>query len=275
MDMRVDFHMHSTFSDGIETPEQLLTHAIEQGISYMALTDHDEIDGCRVMKAIKQDQVQIITGCEFSSDFRGKDVHILGYDFDPNNKPLRDFLAYFKEKRYERVIKMIELCQANEFMITLEELKSKFPDTEAYGRPHIAQLLIEHGYAQNVQDAFDHILNAKGPCYVPKVKLKVPDVLDIIHQAAGLAILAHPILIRNDTWVEELLDYDFDGIEVYHSKHNTEAEERYLAMAKERHLLVSGGSDYHGINGRTPYHLGEYVVDSEKFNLFMKAIKAY
>ena len=102
MDMRVDFHMHSTFSDGIETPEQLLTHAIEQGISYMALTDHDEIDGCRVMKAIKQDQVQIITGCEFSSDFRGKDVHILGYDFDPNNKPLRDFLAYFKEKRYER-----------------------------------------------------------------------------------------------------------------------------------------------------------------------------
>ena len=70
MDMRVDFHMHSTFSDGIETPEQLLTHAIEQGISYMALTDHDEIDGCRVMKAIKQDQVQIITGCEFSSDFR-------------------------------------------------------------------------------------------------------------------------------------------------------------------------------------------------------------
>ena len=111
MDMRVDFHMHSTFSDGIETPEQLLTHAIEQGISYMALTDHDEIDGCRVMKAIKQDQVQIITGCEFSSDFRGKDVHILGYDFDPNNKPLRDFLAYFKEKHPGERCSLDALCE--------------------------------------------------------------------------------------------------------------------------------------------------------------------
>ena len=270
--MRVDFHMHSTFSDGVETPEQLLQHAVESDLKMIALTDHDEIAGIDKMLDIES-PIQIITGCEFSAHYKGKDIHILGYGFNHHDEGLNKFIAFFKEKRESRIKEIISRCISHGYNISFTELEALYPNTKSYGRPHVARLLIDHGYAKDVQEVFDSILNSKSPCYIPKVKLEVSEILDIIHNANGLAVLAHPKLVRNDDYVTELLNYGFDGVEVYHSKHDQEDEQKYLAMAKERNLFITGGSDYHGIPNRYPYHIGEYVVDSHLVNQFIERIR--
>ena len=170
--MRVDFHMHSTFSDGVETPEQLLQHAIEADLKMIALTDHDEIAGIDVMLQ-NNSSIQIITGCEFSGHYKGKDIHILGYGFNHHDEGLRKFIEFFKEKRESRIKEIISRCIAHGYDISFSELQNLYPNTKSYGRPHVARLLIDHGYAKDVQDVFDGILNSKSPCYIPKVKLEI------------------------------------------------------------------------------------------------------
>lgn len=269
--MLVDFHMHSTFSDGVETPQSLLQHAMEHNISIMALTDHDEIDG--IDELLSQPSiVKIITGCEFSGHYKGKDIHILGYNFDRRHRELCEFIDFFKNKRKSRIIEIINRCNEHGYHISFEELQKLYPHTKAYGRPHVAQLLINHGYATDVQTVFSTILSSKSPCYVPKVKLSVPEIIDIIHNANGLAIMAHPKLINNDTYVEELLEFDFDGVEVYHSKHTKDDIDKYLTLANQRSLVVTGGSDYHGIPNRYPHFLGEFTVRSEQLTDFLGRI---
>ncbi len=129
-------------------------------------------------------------------------------------------LRSLKGKREERVDEMIRRCNSEGYHITKEELIKQFPDTKAYGRPHIGKLLIDGGYAKDVNEVFRGILHKNSPCYVPKVKVEVPYIIDIIHKAGGLAVMAHPKLVSSDEYVLEMLDYNFDGMEVYHSKHN-------------------------------------------------------
>lgn len=272
--MYVDFHMHSTFSDGVETPQALLSHAREKGLTYMALTDHDEINGVKELLAIPQQDVHVISGCEFSAAFHGKDVHILGYDFDVNHRGLNDFIDYFKQKRWDRIVEIIARCNEAGYAISMEQLEADFPNTKAYGRPHVAHLLIEKGYVRDLGEAFATVLSAKSSCYVPKVKVQPFEVVHMIHEAGGLAVLAHPLLVRSDDDVETLLALPFDGVEVYHSKQGPQEEEIYRHMAEQRHLLITGGSDYHGIAGRYPYYLGEYVVTQNKVQSFIDAIEA-
>ena len=225
--MLVDFHMHSVFSDGVETPKELLRHALDCNVSMMALTDHDEIDGIQALRAAQKEldpneSIKIVNGCEFSADYKDKSIHILGYCFDETNRELNDFITFFKRKREERIDEIIRRCNNEGYHITKEELIKQFPDTKAYGRPHIGKLLIDGGYAKDINDVFKGILRKGSPCYVPKVKVEVQHIIDIIHKAGGLAVMAHPKLVTSDEYVLEMLDYDFDGMEVYHSKHNDE-----------------------------------------------------
>ena len=266
--MLVDFHMHSIYSDGVKSPEGLLRHAIDCNLSMMALTDHDEINGIKALRTA-QDQldpektIKIINGCEFSADYKDKSIHILGYRFDETNKELRDFIEYFKSKREERIDEIIRRCNNAGYFISKDELLKKFPKTQAYGRPHIGQLLIDGGYAKDINDVFKDILRKDSPCYVPKVKIEVPYIIDIIHKAGGLAVMAHPKLVSSDEYVVEMLAYDFDGMEVYHTKHNDDDVKRYKALATKHNLFITGGSDYHGIPGKAPDKFGDYLVSSE------------
>lgn len=260
--MLVDFHMHSIYSDGVKSPEELLRHALDCNLSMMALTDHDEIDGIKALR-IAQEQldpkgtIKIINGCEFSADYKDKSIHILGYHFDETNKELRDFIKYFKSKREERIDEIIKRCNNVGYFISKDDLLKKFPKTQAYGRPHIGQLLIDGGYAKDINDVFKGILRKDSPCYVPKVKVEVPYIIDIIHKAGGLAVMAHPKLVSSDEYVVEMLAYDFDGMEVYHTKHNADDVKRYKALATKYNLFITGGSDYHGIPGKAPDKFGE------------------
>ena len=275
--MLVDFHMHSIYSDGVKSPEGLLRHAIDCNLSMMALTDHDEINGIKALRTA-QDQldpektIKIINGCEFSADYKDKSIHILGYRFDETNKELRDFIEYFKSKREERIDEIIRRCNNAGYFISKDELLKKFPKTQAYGRPHIGQLLIDGGYAKDINDVFKDILRKDSPCYVPKVKIEAPYIIDIIHKAGGLAVMAHPKLVTSDEYVVEMLAYDFDGMEVYHTKHNDDDVKRYKALAKEHNLFITGGSDYHGIPGKAPDQFGDYLVSAEDVSEFISLL---
>ena len=275
--MLVDFHMHSIYSDGVKSPEGLLRHAIDCNLSMMALTDHDEINGIKALRTA-QDQldpektIKIINGCEFSADYKDKSIHILGYRFDETNKELRDFIEYFKSKREERIDEIIRRCNNAGYFISKDELLKKFPKTQAYGRPHIGQLLIDGGYAKDINDVFKDILRKDSPCYVPKVKIEVPYIIDIIHKAGGLAVMAHPKLVSSDEYVVEMLAYDFDGMEVYHTKHNDDDVKRYKALATKHNLFITGGSDYHGIPGKKPDNFGDYLVSSQDVSEFISLL---
>ena len=275
--MLVDFHMHSIYSDGVKSPEGLLRHAIDCNLSMMALTDHDEINGIKALRTA-QDQldpektIKIINGCEFSADYKDKSIHILGYRFDETNKELRDFIEYFKSKREERIDEIIRRCNNVGYFISKDELLKKFPKTQAYGRPHIGQLLIDGGYAKDINDVFKGILRKDSPCYVPKVKVEVPYIIDIIHKAGGLAVMAHPKLVCSDEYVVEMLAHDFDGMEVYHTKHNDDDVKRYKALATKHNLFITGGSDYHGIPGKAPDKFGDYLVSSENVSEFISLL---
>ena len=275
--MLVDFHMHSIYSDGVKSPEELLRHALDCNLSMMALTDHDEIDGIKALRTAQEQldsekTIKIINGCEFSADYKDKSIHILGYRFDETNKELRDFIKYFKSKREERIDEIIKRCNNVGYFISKDELLKKFPKTQAYGRPHIGQLLIDGGYAKDINDVFKDILRKDSPCYVPKVKIEVPYIIDIIHKAGGLAVMAHPKLVTSDEYVVEMLVYDFDGMEVYHTKHNDDDVKRYKALAKEHNLFITGGSDYHGIPGKAPDQFGDYLVSAEDVSEFISLL---
>jgi len=275
--MLVDFHMHSVYSDGIKTPKELLRHALDCNVSMMALTDHDEIDGIKALRTAQleldpNETIKIINGCEFSADYKDKSIHILGYCFDENNEELNDFITFFKRKREERIDEIIRRCIIEGYYITKEDLIKQFPDTKAYGRPHIGTLLINGGYAKDVNEVFRGILRKDSPCYVPKVKVEVPYIIDIIHKAGGLAVMAHPKLVSSDEYVVEMLAYDFDGMEVYHTKHNADDVKRYKALATEHNLFITGGSDYHGIPGKAPDKFGDYLVSSENVSEFISLL---
>jgi len=275
--MLVDFHMHSIYSDGVKSPEELLRHALDCNLSMMALTDHDEIDGIKILRTAQEQldpekTIKFINGCEFSADYKDKSIHILGYRFDETNKELRDFIEYFKSKREERIDEIIRRCNNAGYFISKDELLKKFPKTQAYGRPHIGQLLIDGGYAKDINDVFKDILRKDSPCYVPKVKIEVPYIIDIIHKAGGLAVMAHPKLVSSDKYVVEMLAYDFDGMEVYHTKHNDDDVKRYKALATKHNLFITGGSDYHGIPGKAPDKFGDYLVSSENVSEFISLL---
>ena len=275
--MLVDFHMHSIYSDGVKSPEGLLRHAIDCNLSMMALTDHDEIDGIKALRTAQEQldpekTIKIINGCEFSADYKDKSIHILGYRFDETNKELRDFIKYFKSKREERIDEIIRRCNNVGYFISKDELLKKFPKTQAYGRPHIGQLLIDGGYAKDINDVFKGILRKDSPCYVPKVKIEVPYIIDIIHKAGGLAVMAHPKLVSSDEYVVEMLAYDFDGMEVYHTKHKDDDVKRYKTLATKHNLFITGGSDYHGIPGKAPDKFGDYLVSSENVSEFISLL---
>ncbi|WP_295788735.1 PHP domain-containing protein [uncultured Veillonella sp.] len=270
--MLVDFHMHSTSSDGVMLPKDLRAANAAAGIKIMALTDHDTIDGSFDLIQDPISDIQVIRGCEFSSTYNNKDVHILSYDFDYANKEIKEYVDFFKESRESRIFRMIDRCKENGYDVSREELEDLFPHANSLGRPHLSQLLIKKGYVSTVSEAFNTILSRKSPCYVPKFKAEPEDVIDLIHRAGGVAVMAHPILLNSDEDVVDLLALPFDGIEVYHPLHSEEDSKRYRQIALDHNKLITGGSDYHGIPNKIPYNIGDYLIQSEDVAEFIKLV---
>ncbi|SUP41158.1 PHP domain-containing protein [Veillonella criceti] len=272
--MLVDFHMHSTASDGVMRPLDLREANKAAQIKLMALTDHDTIEGSLELLRQPDPSITVIPGCEFSSTYHNGDVHILGYAFDYTNKELLEYVAFFKESRQTRIFKMTDLCKKNGYDISVDELKAMFPHANSLGRPHLSQLLIAKGYCKTVSEAFNTILHRTSPCYVPKFKAEPSDVIDLIHRANGLAVMAHPVLIRAEEDVHELLELPFDGIEVYHVKQSAADSAKYRKLAIKHKLFITGGSDYHGIPKKEPLAIGDYLIQSDDVAEFLHVLRS-
>lgn len=242
MTFRADLHAHTTCSDGTLTPVELVEHAVAIGLKGLSITDHDTITAYETaIPKAKELGLLLGTGVEFSSSYKNINVHILGYNYRSDSPEIAAFCQRHQERRIKRNRAILEKLAHLNMPIEEMELKGK-----TIGRPHIAQLMIQKGYVRSIKEAFNHYLGDNKCCYVANSPFSVEETVSILHQAGGKAFIAHPHLMSDGRFVKELLQFSLDGIECYYSRCHLEREKRWIKIAQDKGLLISGGSDFHG-----------------------------
>lgn len=250
----IDLHTHSTCSDGTFRPAALVREARAAGVTHLALTDHDTVEGVdEAARAAEEAGMAFLSGVEISAEFQPGTLHILGYGLDPQNERLRRRLGEIQRWRRERNPKIVERLGALGMPVTLEEVASR-AGGDLVGRPHFAQTLLDKGYVKSRQEAFDLYLAKGRPAYVDKVRLSPEESVALIREAGGVAVLAHPLQLKIqdgdtlDAFVRNLVEGGLQGIECFYRNHTAQDEARFLAFARKYSLLPTGGSDFHGSN---------------------------
>lgn len=255
----VDLHVHSTCSDGTFTPEELVDYAIKKGLTAFALTDHDTVSGLdraiNYADSLRHTPVQIpevIPGIELSTEYQGKDIHMVGLFIDYHQPDFARYLEDFIHSRENRNKKMCALLREHGIDITYEALLAEFPGA-VITRAHFARYLLSHGYIQSLKEAFDRYVGDRCPCFVPREKVTPAQAVELILGAGGVPVLAHPILYhmsddRLEALVADLKSIGLVGIEAIYSTYNTAEERQIRGLASKYSLKISGGSDFHGAN---------------------------
>jgi len=249
--MSIDLHTHSWFSDGTKSPTELVQLAANSGVSAIAITDHDTMDGVDEAMAVSSEfGVEVVPGLEVSVIHKKKPLHILGYFMDPADSKLAAALSVLQEARDRRNAKIIAKLQAVGVAATVEELK-EISGIGQTGRPHIAKLLVNHGLVRSIPQAFDEYLKKDAKAYVARFAYSAEEAISFITEAGGLAVLAHPIQVDKTlnslvTLLPVLKSYGLDGIEAYYPTQKKKMRKRIRMFARENDLLLTGGSDYHG-----------------------------
>lgn len=261
-----DLHCHSSLSDGTSSPTELVDLAIEAGLSGLSITDHDVIDGfVYAEEYAKEQKIKLLPGVEISCHYQNREsVHILGYAFNPKDLNFIEFCTLHQARRVKRAKEMLQRLTALGYPVTVEEVFLKDAPTKTIGRPHIAQALIARGYCSSIQEAFQKFLGSKAPCYVAGERWSVQEAIDMIHKAGGLAVLAHPHLLRKESLIRQLLAFPFDGIEVYYARFSESECRRWLDIANSKKWYVTGGSDFHG-GVKPESRLGQSAISEEYF----------
>jgi hypothetical protein len=269
---KADLHTHTVFSDGLFAPEIVMRKAKSKGISVISITDHDTISHIAEEKEIaNQLGLEFIPGCEVSAYQNGKNYHILALNFDPD---VKSFIEHFEEYEIERA-KRAEIIAAKftklGMKISIDEIIEQSGNSPI-GRPHIARAIVKAGYAQDQREVFSKYLYDNGPAYQAKSNLSVQKVVNLIHQAGGVAILAHPAYFFSIDELEKVVSEGIDGIEVNHPLHNDEMKKFYINFATSNKLLLSGGSDFHGFNDDEK-NLGQSFIPSSYAEKIIDATK--
>jgi len=255
-----DLHCHTTASDGLLSPAELVQLAAKLGLKGIGITDHDTIHGWKEAEETGLNyQVRILKGIELNTDWHGKEVHILGYEVDGSSNYLTDKLGALREAREMRMREILDRFRVLGINISVDEVQ-QFAQGESIGRPHIAQVLIERGYVRTIQEGFERYLGIGAPAYVPRYKLTTEEGIRLIREARGVAVLAHPGVHRLEEGIPAWVKVGLQGIEVLHSEHTPDDEKRYLKIAQEYRLLATGGSDFHGEAIKPSVNLGGWGV---------------
>ena len=267
-----DLHLHTNFSDGTFSPEELVSYAQRFDLSCIALTDHDTVEGCaRAAAACDAAGMEFIPGTELTAEHNDTELHLLGYFVDTKNEKLLAEIARFQVVRQSRIHEMV--ARINDLGVPLQvESVFALANCKSPGRPHVARALVKAGLVANLDEAFERFLKKNRPAWVPKKKVSALEAVELIHQAGGLAVMAHPGLNRTDDVIPALVEAGLDGIECFHTKHSTAMSERYLLLAEKYHLLVTGGSDCHGFSKlkpligtvKLPYEYAEKLFAAKK-----------
>lgn len=249
----IDLHTHSTESDGTLTPEELMKHAQECGLSAVALTDHDAISGIEKARPIAEALgLEFVPGVELSTDYQGQEIHILGYYIDTTQPEFLKQLKEFVDTRDKRNEKMAELLEQEGFDITIDALTAENPDS-VITRAHFARYLVEHGFVKDRETVFAEYLGYGCKCYVPRKKITPFEAVRLIQLGGGLAFFAHPVLCRMSQdnlrfFIKSLKEAGLTGLEAIYSLNAPGDEQNMIKLAEEFGLLISGGSDFHGSN---------------------------
>lgn len=241
-----DLHIHTDYSDGMMTPEEVVDEAIKLGVSTISITDHDTIDGITIAcRYGKGRNLHIIPGIELSAYLSPSEIHMLGYFIDINNSSLQKMIKQAREDRINRIYAMVEKLRKLNVNIDAQEILT-LAGKGSPGRMHVAETLLKHGYCNTIVESFSKYIRDNGPAYVPKKTLTPQQAIELIIGAHGVAVLAHPGLTQRDHVIKDLVKYGLQGIEVYYPSHTPQAVEKYLKIAKKYNLAVTGGSDFHG-----------------------------
>lgn len=250
----IDLHVHSTCSDGTFTPAGLVSYAVQKGLAAIALTDHDTVEGLEEASAAAVGTgLELVPGIEFSTEYKERDIHILGLDIQPKQTDFAKHLKAFQESRDARNEEMtLRLQNLEHIPITMEALRSAYGDA-VLTRAHFGRWLFEHGYVRSIREAFSRYTGDDCPCFVPRKRTDPRQAIALIRNAGGIPILAHPLLYHlTDAELEELVRYlkeaGLQGIEAIYSSNTGLDESSMRRLARKMNLKISGGSDFHGKN---------------------------
>ena len=261
--MLVDLHVHTTASDGTFSPHEAVASAHEKNLGAIAITDHDTLAG--ITPAREEGRklgVEVIGGVELGCDLGPRELHILGYLFREDDPELTEKLSSLAQGRTYRGREMVRRLNKLGIPLPWEDVAS-LAGEGTVGRLHIARALIRGGWIGSHNEAFAKFLNPNRPAYVPRMRLLPGEAIELIHNAGGVAILAHPKLINGDKLIPQLRDAGLDGLEVYHTRHSWQDVAKYSKIAQELDLLITGGSDCHGPGGKGEVLMGQILVPGE------------
>ena len=247
MDKFIDLHIHTTHSDGLLTPVEIINKASQTGLSAIAITDHDSISAySEGLPEAQRLGIELISGVELSCEAEGKDIHVLAYLFDSQNEVFKKFLEKMRFHRKERIFKIadklkyigIDFCADS----MLDEIQGAAP-----GRLHVARKMLKDGSIKSIPEAFHCYIGENCPAYVKKFKFQVHECIELVHSIGAIAVIAHPGVYKMDHLIESFVEHGLDGIEVLHSEHKKSQIKKYTKIAEKNNLLITGGSDYHGL----------------------------
>ncbi|GCE18364.1 PHP domain-containing protein [Dictyobacter kobayashii] len=271
----IDLHTHSTASDGIYSPSDLLKQAQQAGLKVLALTDHDSTDGlAEATEAAHELGIELIPGIELNTDVSGGEIHVLGYYLEYQRPEFQAILKVLRDARVRRGQRMVELLNEQGINISWDRVREIAQGS--VGRPHVAKALMEAGYVQSIGEAFDKYIGKGCHAYVPRYKLSPEDAVRLINSANGLAVMAHPIglpgLDKLREWLPDLQRAGMVGLETYYGPYTHKDEQALLSLAKQYNLIPTGGTDFHG-PGIHPTPLGGRFVPPESVER-LKALAA-
>ena len=248
--MKIDLHIHTTYSDGAYSPEQVVDTALDCNLDVIALTDHDNILSHKVaMDYVKKQgyNLEIIPGVEINTIYKGYEVHILGYYMDTNNPDFVQLLKNQQQARINQTTQIVELLNKKAgIRVKFEDIKSLVAPGGSIGRPHIARAITAVGGVANVMEAYSKYINDSSPVYVTRKTVSPHDAVEIINEAGGIPVFAHPIDVDiSEKLTKELVSYGLRGIEAYHRKHSPAVVEYFSSLAEKYGLIITGGSDFH------------------------------
>lgn len=268
IEFRADLHCHSTCSDGTLSPAEIVNLAHQNQLSGLSITDHDTIDAySQALPLAHKLGLSMISGVEFSTFFKKENVHVLAYSFPLNSLIIQNLCYNHIQRRTKRNEIILENLRKHHMPLEIEELSYKnSAGCHTVGRPHIAMALVEKGYVKTIQEAFNEFIGEGKLCYVAGENITLEETLALIHEAKGLAVIAHPHLIQKVSLLKTLLELPFDGIEGYYGRFHATSHARWLKIGKNKNWLITGGSDFHG-EIKPQINLGCSWVSQETFSI--------
>jgi len=274
-----DLHIHTTASDGECTPHQVVSQAREIGLKAISLCDHDTISGFQELSrlyfccndgTLAASGVEVIPGIEINSEWRGRELHILGYFINPDDEGFSRILETLRDSRIQRLYVILKKLRKLDVFIDISRVL-EMAQGESVGRPHVAKAMVEKGYVGDIKEAFQRYLGIGKPGYAERFHLSPIESIRAIRRAKGVAIWAHPGTAKADDLLGELIQNGLQGLEVYHPEHDRELQQQYKRIAVENRLLITGGSDFHSFSDPVGAQIGSHWISYDSV-LHMKQL---